>query len=335
MINSTQKTLEIYYPFGSSMVSFSNTEFQYTFGMNTQEKDDEIYGAGNSYSAEYWQYDARLGRRWNVDPVVKEYESPYAPFANNPIWFVDYNGADSTVYLYSSPKTKNDGTELSPALSILELEKIRNEIKAINEKNGIYLKYEIVTPSQIKEIKQSITDFELNIKHTWDLDGKTGYGETNVNGTASEIWVDKIGGLARDNDIKKNSDSYYYLFGYLGAHEILHQMIIRSENEFGVKTTGNGGHNASSNFNLNTDGNWMMSNIEKGQVLNKFKASECVIHSQKILINNYFKIVEVKREISAVESNIWKFNEKLWDRNKLNNLYVKEYIIKQSPFIQH
>jgi hypothetical protein len=76
------------------MVSVSKGEYRY--GMNTQEKDNEIYGEGNSYSAEYWQYDARLGRRWNVDPVVKVHESPYATFANNPIWFVDPSGADTS-----------------------------------------------------------------------------------------------------------------------------------------------------------------------------------------------------------------------------------------------
>jgi RHS repeat-associated protein len=81
------------YTFGSIMVSVSKGEYRY--GMNTQEKDNEIYGEGNSYSAEYWQYDARLGRRWNVDPVVKVHESPYATFANNPIGFVDPSGADT------------------------------------------------------------------------------------------------------------------------------------------------------------------------------------------------------------------------------------------------
>ena len=40
-------------------------------------------------------YDSRLGRRWNVDPVTKDYESPYMAFAGNPIWFSDYNGADT------------------------------------------------------------------------------------------------------------------------------------------------------------------------------------------------------------------------------------------------
>jgi len=91
-----------YYPFGSPMVGrgweAGNTG-DYRFGMNGQEEDDEIYGDGNSTSAEFWQYDARLGRRWNVDPVTKEYESPYSCFGNNPIWFVDQDGADSTIYV--------------------------------------------------------------------------------------------------------------------------------------------------------------------------------------------------------------------------------------------
>jgi len=86
------------YPFGSSMVSFSNTEFHYSFGMNTQEKDDEIYGEGNSYSAEYWQYDARLGRRWNNDPRPNPSISLYACFGNNPIWFTDVNGDTTWVF---------------------------------------------------------------------------------------------------------------------------------------------------------------------------------------------------------------------------------------------
>jgi hypothetical protein len=38
-----------------------------------------------------------VGRRANIDPVVKVYESPYAAFANNPIWFNDFNGADTTL----------------------------------------------------------------------------------------------------------------------------------------------------------------------------------------------------------------------------------------------
>jgi RHS repeat-associated protein len=66
----------------------------YRFGFNAQEKDNEIYGLGNSYSAEFWQYDARIGRRWNIDPVDKAWESPYAAFRNNPLFFTDPDGKD-------------------------------------------------------------------------------------------------------------------------------------------------------------------------------------------------------------------------------------------------
>ncbi|MBW7869184.1 MAG: hypothetical protein H3C31_12780, partial [Brumimicrobium sp.] len=50
------------------------------------------------YTAEFWEYSPRLGKRWNIDPVVKPHESPYAAFANNPIWFVDPNGADTSFF---------------------------------------------------------------------------------------------------------------------------------------------------------------------------------------------------------------------------------------------
>ena len=68
----------------------------YRYFFNGQEADNEVLGEGMSLSAEFWQYDTRLGRRWNVDPVFKEYESPYACFAGNPVWFADYRGVDTS-----------------------------------------------------------------------------------------------------------------------------------------------------------------------------------------------------------------------------------------------
>jgi len=65
----------------------------YLHGFQSQLRDDEVYGSGNSYSAEYWQYDPRLGRRWNMDPVIAFWESSYASFRNNPIYFTDPSGA--------------------------------------------------------------------------------------------------------------------------------------------------------------------------------------------------------------------------------------------------
>lgn len=82
-----------YYPFGMLMpgrhYTTGTTALAYRYGMNGQERADEIYGAGNSYSAEFWQYDARIGRRWNQDPRPNASISNSATFANNPIWFSD------------------------------------------------------------------------------------------------------------------------------------------------------------------------------------------------------------------------------------------------------
>jgi hypothetical protein len=74
--------------------SLNSSSYRYG-AANGQEKSTEINE--NSYTAEFWQYDARLVRRWNPDPVVKNYESPYAAFGNNPIWLSDVNGADTTL----------------------------------------------------------------------------------------------------------------------------------------------------------------------------------------------------------------------------------------------
>jgi RHS repeat-associated protein len=84
-----------YYAFGSPMPGRSFQSSEYRFGFNGQERDDEVAGVGNINTAEFWEYDARLGRRWNLDPVTKPNEGPYSCFANNPIWLTDPNGNDT------------------------------------------------------------------------------------------------------------------------------------------------------------------------------------------------------------------------------------------------
>ncbi len=59
------------------------------------------------YTAEFWEYDAKIGRRWNLDPVIKVHESLYACFANNPITYVDPDGRESIDAIQFST---NEGT---------------------------------------------------------------------------------------------------------------------------------------------------------------------------------------------------------------------------------
>jgi hypothetical protein len=65
---------------------------KYRYSINGQETTPEI--APNTTTALFWEYDSRIVKRWNVDPILKPWESPYAAFGNNPIRMVDPNGSD-------------------------------------------------------------------------------------------------------------------------------------------------------------------------------------------------------------------------------------------------
>ena len=77
----------------------------YRYFFNGQEADNEALGDGASFSAEFWQYDSRLGKRWNVDPKNQRSNSVYSCFTNNPMWLVD---ADGDTVRYKSGRERMD-----------------------------------------------------------------------------------------------------------------------------------------------------------------------------------------------------------------------------------
>ena len=93
--NADVVTANDYYPYGSQMPGrkFAQANSSYRYGFNGQENSDEI--AAGLTTAMYWEYDSRIGRRWNLDPVVKEDESPYLCFGGNPVASSDINGDDA------------------------------------------------------------------------------------------------------------------------------------------------------------------------------------------------------------------------------------------------
>jgi hypothetical protein len=99
-----------YPPFGSSLPNrtWSDGNRGYRFGFNKQEKDNEISGDGNSYTAEFWQYDGRLGRRFNLDPISKVWQSQYLCFSGNPIINIDLKG-NADFYNQEGEKVGTDG----------------------------------------------------------------------------------------------------------------------------------------------------------------------------------------------------------------------------------
>jgi RHS repeat-associated protein len=85
-------TAQDYYPFGMTMPGrkFSAANAKYRYGFNGQEHDKELNE--NITTALYWEYDSRIGRRWNLDPVPQVGVSDYACLGNNPINLSDADG---------------------------------------------------------------------------------------------------------------------------------------------------------------------------------------------------------------------------------------------------
>ncbi len=94
-------TAQDYYPFGMQMPGRTfpaGTPFNYRYGFNGKEKNDEIEGNGNEYDYGARVSDPRTGGRfWSVDPLTKKFPSlsPYQFASNNPIWALDLDGKEA------------------------------------------------------------------------------------------------------------------------------------------------------------------------------------------------------------------------------------------------
>jgi hypothetical protein len=92
-----------YYPYGMQIEDLSYQTANSRYSFNSQEKDNELNK--NMLSAEFWEYDARSARRWNLDPKPTASISNYSTFQSNPIIYSDMRG-DSVSLIISGPTLK-------------------------------------------------------------------------------------------------------------------------------------------------------------------------------------------------------------------------------------
>ncbi|WP_116524852.1 RHS repeat domain-containing protein, partial [Seonamhaeicola aphaedonensis] len=122
-----------YNPFGMLQPNRHGSSDSYRYGFQGQEKDDEVKGEGKSYTTNFRQYDPRIGRWFTIDPVAKAWESPYAAFGNNPIYYKDVLGDDPVpgeqIYLYL------DALSQSSDLLQMLASRIESHVNAIQEVN--------------------------------------------------------------------------------------------------------------------------------------------------------------------------------------------------------
>ncbi|MCZ2130825.1 MAG: hypothetical protein LC109_11245, partial [Bacteroidia bacterium] len=97
MRNHPQNTDQNRYPFGMSMMGYSNEEFAYMYKHQGQESDDEVYGDGAAYFYTYRMSDSRYGRFWSVDPLESKYphNSVYAYSENRVIASIELEGLEA------------------------------------------------------------------------------------------------------------------------------------------------------------------------------------------------------------------------------------------------
>jgi hypothetical protein len=273
----------------------------YRYGFNGQEKSNEV--TEGNYTAEFWEYDSRIGRRWNVDPVYKH--SPYECFGSNPIWFMDRNGADSTVYLFSH-QSKDKGSSANGPSS-RDMKKILKNVKKINEANGINnLKYKIVSEDDFNsgKLKLDPSDAILGVTGIGFYDGTEGESYINANGnTLPGKTTGKKFGFPfystyqmSQRALNTKSDPISAIsFGV--AHEILHQYLAKADKVFFGDNPPSGDH-YDMFFNLNATGYKLATYTNT----NRINQSTILTHTnqntigyiavwQRIYINGYFKAI--------------------------------------------
>jgi RHS repeat-associated protein len=222
-----------YYPFGSIMRERSFGGYRY--GFNGQERTDELKGAGNHYTAQFWEYDPRLGKRWNLDPKPNPSISQYATFANNPIWFSDPFG-DTTFVTNSgdilNKQMDDDGNLLD---NLVYQQTDDGSYKSIGELGGQLDVSEIFTnitgENKSEAYKMGILEW------TWSVAPKSellGTGKWDYKANEATIF-----GVAWSFDIKSQKSNPSHKFTSFKAGD----MTFNNSADFG-------------NFNAGYTGNW-------------------------------------------------------------------------------
>jgi len=145
------------------MIAKAYNSQNYRYGYGTQERVVEI--DQNHYTAEYWEYDGLLGRRWNIDPVIKPWESPYACFYNNPILYNDPSGLTGEEPQTHEVKAGDTYGKISKKYNV-SVEKLREWNKYEDTKIPIGATLIVSDPTQAAKQTKKEVDNCLNLKGT-------------------------------------------------------------------------------------------------------------------------------------------------------------------------
>ena len=174
-------TASLYYPFGMLMPQRnwpgnSTVNGGYRFGMNGQEKDDEITGqTGSHTTAMFWEYDTRIIRRWNLDPKPNPSISRYNCFNGNPIMFVDILGDSARAKISRS---------------------MRKELGISRQEAKNY------TPEKVAKVFEQEYGMKVEINNGWmHYTGESKNQPTSFSSSAKEMWKKELGDNYKSKEI--------------------------------------------------------------------------------------------------------------------------------------
>ncbi len=175
-----------YGPFGMTLEGRNwEAGSEYRYGFGGWENDDEIKGTGSHLSFGDYGYDPRLAKRWRTDPFALSYSwiSPYAAFANNPLYYIDLDGE----------KIKPANKETRKLLRELKkngTEEFQSKLKTLRKSDVIYKANFYATNEEIKSNTKGLTTLQKPIGvTTYDFAAseKKGKDVVNVLVTAGDL----------------------------------------------------------------------------------------------------------------------------------------------------
>ncbi|MCU0359442.1 MAG: hypothetical protein MUF75_01795 [Bacteroidia bacterium] len=180
-----------YYAFGQLMPGRNYSAYNYRYGFNGKENDNEVKGIGNSLDFGARVYDSRLGRFLSVDPLFQKQVSwsPYSASGNNPIRNIDVDGK----YFTGDTKMLIEVYTLMVKLSSSKDIKVANMAKEFK--------------SQLEKMDASDVEFYLQKSSTTFSEGKGGNTYFDFDKNRVVIDVKRFMGASAGNPMEQSEQA--------------------------------------------------------------------------------------------------------------------------------
>jgi RHS repeat-associated protein len=130
---------------------------EYRFGFNGMERENEFYGAGNTYDFGARILDVRIGRWMSVDPKVNKFpfESSFCFVSNNPNIYKDPTGEEKIIVIGGKDKVQSDDAKFVNS-GLLQLKNYINDVGNTGEQITVIITNDYMTEKMMNGVSNEI-----------------------------------------------------------------------------------------------------------------------------------------------------------------------------------